>query len=247
VQVDVLEHVVAADEVLLDRCPALLDHHDRRPVVVGLHLPDEPVPIKAPVARPGVQGVAAQVVHAVAVERAGDEVGEESEAGIAQRTGQQLAHPIDQVGIDVGQQVGHRGPTPDELEGPLLVGLPRDRFKRMTEGAVADVVEEAGEGGGDEPLVLDPVAHGAQPGQGSLGSLEGAERVGKSRVSRAGVDVLGEPELADPPEALDFGRVDQRLDLDRRHSREQVEIDDPLHRALDLAGRHRRKPFALGR
>lgn len=74
----------------------------------------------------------------------------------------------------------------------------KDGFKRVGEGSVADVVEEGG--GGEGLAVVGEVEDVAELGHDG----GGAEAVFEAGVVGAGEDELGEAELFDEVEALDF-------------------------------------------
>jgi hypothetical protein len=213
--------------------------------------------------------VAQQVVAAVGIDLAGDQVAQaghqRTEAGQA-RTAADVGR---QHGADVAGQallqgaLGHQA-VDDRQRGVLVRGLaPRRpaagtvpvlgqgeglhrrqmRLGGVAERRMADVMEQAGAAG--EPVGVVEIAGGdigeAQAAEAGAGQVHDAQAVLEAVVHGAGIDQVHEAQLADVPEALHPGMVDDAaLGL--------VDDDRPVDGIADLVGvRHGSVPTYICR
>ena len=199
--IDLPVHEAAADDELLDAVDALLVDHEL--VVVDVEHGDDAVGADDALADAGEEAVAAEVVEAVHVELAADELVEEVfGVGVAEDGDSHVERGGDLGGAGVAHLFHHH-------EGqPLVVDVDQDALGGVGEGAVADVVEEDGEPGGAALVVGDPGALETQGVEGAAHEVEGAEHVGEAGVHGAGVDEVGEAELLDATLALEEGVLD---------------------------------------
>jgi hypothetical protein len=206
VPVHVAVHLVLGEEQGFHRGQALLPEGQGRRVVDELHGVDEAVDIDIAVGDAAHERVALEVLDLVEVEGSGDEALERVGA-LASYQGQDIAcgTRAKRLGQDLGD-----GALEDQRTGDVLVVRRTDLLQGMGERIVADVVEEHGRA--NEGRVL------LEEGERAAGEVIGAEGVLKARVGRAGVDEVGEAELADIAQALHGIRVEQpqgeRLDTD---------------------------------
>lgn len=110
-------------------------------------------------------------------------------------------------------------------------------FKRMTKGAVTNVVQKSREDRHLRPRKIRPLPFALQLASNDLHQLtccmEDPERMGEACVSRARVNEFGNAELTDSPQALKFGGVEQ---TPRQLVKRLIgaELDQPVHRVSYL-------------
>lgn len=219
--VDFAEHHVAGEDHHFGRGLAFFGDRQRVAGRVQAQAADQTVLVEvATVGHAGMQAVAGQIVHLVDVDRTGKDAGQNARSGPPGLVREQVDH-VARIDLPLVAQCVGNVPFEQEAVGKQLVRGNAGQahvFDRMAKRPVPQVVQQGrhdqqlGVGRHDrrgESLVV------AQMPQAQQGQPVHAHRVLEARVMRRRVHEGHEPQLADPGQPAELGRVHERPDARR--------------------------------
>ncbi|GBC78452.1 hypothetical protein HRbin08_01948 [bacterium HR08] len=232
-EVDLAEHVVPRLQVLLDGIEPF--GRDVEALLIGgdLQRVQDPLQIVEAVFGAGHQAVAQEIIEAVHVHLAGDELRDESRPiGVLQGgddSRREIAIPLDEDPMD------RRPLIEDNARSPLLVPIPENGLHDVRERPVPDIVKQRGAGGRQARLAIDRIPS-PQMGEDAPHQMHHAERMREAAVLSPLIGEERQAQLLDPTQALELGGINQpdehpiiRVGF--------VERDDVVHRiAIDALG-----------
>ena len=192
VEIDLPVHQPPGDEEFFNGINALFLHH-QFPIVYGEHFDDAVIP-DDPLVDPGEKTVPVEVVHAVHVQLAGDELVEEffwvfvfeNTDGEGELPAKFLVQPF------------------HEKEGDFfMVDIDEGMLQSVRKGAMPDVMEQNGDGNSLGLLLRNVHSFGAKHVDGLPHEVERTEGMVETGVERAGVNIMGEAQLFDAPQPLE--------------------------------------------
>lgn len=205
-EIDLGIHVEATLKIAFDGVDAGSGDHNLAARSIQAQHPNEALQIKHTVFHAGHVTVAQEVIEAVSVELAGDNLAEV----------EGVASALDDSDDFLGQAGAMADEDPIEAAlriekhaaGPLLVVDHGKLFEDMAEGPMADIVEK-GSTADSEGLLGGNFGGAGEMIQDTGSGPHHAQAMGEAGMFGARIGHGGQAELTDPTQTLDFGGVDE--------------------------------------